>query len=42
MKKLPVKKQGSEEAEIKKSSQIYHLDPYIDEDGITRVGGRLD
>ena len=42
MKKLLVKKQGSEEAEIKKSSQIYNLDPYIDEDGIIRVGGRLD
>ena len=37
-----MKKQGSEEAEIKKSSQIYNLDPYTDEDGIIRVGGRLD
>ena len=27
---------------MKKSSQIYNLDPYIDEDGIIRVGGRLD
>ena len=42
MKKLLMKKQGSEEAEIKKSSQIYNLDSYIDEDGIIRVGGRLD
>ena len=41
MKKLLMKKQGSEEAEIKKSSQIYNLDPHIDEDGIIRVGGRL-
>ena len=27
---------------MKNSSQIYNLDPYIDEDGIIRVGGRLD
>ena len=27
---------------MKKSSQIYNLNPYIDEDGIIRVGGRLD
>ena len=37
-----MRKQGSEEAEIKNSSQIYNLDSYIDEDGIIRVGGRLD
>ena len=37
-----MKKQGSEEAERKKSSQIYNLDPYIDEDGTIRVGGRLN
>ena len=36
-----MKKQGSEEAEIKKSSQIYNLDPHIDGNGIIRVGGRL-
>ena len=42
MKKLLLKKQGSEETEIKKSSQIYNLDPYIDEDDIIRVGGRLN
>ena len=42
MKKLLIKKQGSEEVEIKKSSQIYNLDPYLDKDGIIRVGGRLD
>ena len=42
MKKLLMRKQGSEEAEIKNSSQIYNLDSYIDEDGIIRVGGRLD
>ena len=35
MKKLLMKKQGSDEAEIKKSSQIYNLDLYIDEDGIS-------
>ena len=35
-------RKGTERAEIKKSSQIYHLNPYIDEDGIIRVGGRLD
>ena len=37
-----MKKQGSEVAEIKKNSQIYNLDPYIDEDGIIKVEGRLD
>ena len=42
MKKLLMKKQGSEEVEIKNSSQIYNLDRYIDEDGIIRVGGRVD
>ena len=42
MKKLLMNKQGSEEAELKKSSQIYNLYPYIDEDGLIRVGGRLD
>ena len=42
MKKLLLKKQGSEVAEIKKNSQIYNLDPYIDEDGIIKVEGRLD
>ena len=42
MKKLPMKKQRSEEAEIKKSNQIYNVEPYIDEDGIIRVGGRLN
>ena len=41
MKKLLIKEQGSEEAEIKKSSQIYNLDPYVEEYGIIRVGGRL-
>ena len=30
------------EAEIKNSGQIYNLDTYIDENGIIRVGGRLD
>ena len=42
MKKLLIKKQGAEEAEIKKNSHIYNLDPYLDEDGIIRVGGRLE
>ena len=42
MKKLLMKKQESEEAEIKKSCQIFNLDPYIDEDGIIKVGERLD
>ena len=42
MKKLLIKKQGSEGVEIKKSSQIDNLDPYLDKDGIIRVGGRLD
>ena len=37
MKKLLMKKQGSEEPEIKKSSQFYNLDPYIDEDGIREL-----
>ena len=37
-----MKKQRSEEAEKQKSSQIYNLDPYLDEDGIIRVGRRLD
>ena len=37
-----MKKQWSEEAEIKKSKQIYNVDPYIDKDGIIRVGGRLN
>ena len=32
----------NEKTEIKNSSQIYNLDPYIDENGIIRVGGRLD
>ena len=34
-----MKKQGWKEAEIKKSSQIYNLDSYLDEDNIKRVGG---
>ena len=42
MKKLLKKKQGSEGAEIKKSSQIYNLDPYIDEHRMIRVGGRFN
>ena len=42
MKKLLMNKQGSEEVELKKSSQIYNLYPYIDEDGLIRVGERLD
>ena len=42
MKKLLMKKQGSERAKIKKSSQICNLEPYTDEDGIIRVGGRFD
>ena len=42
IKKLLIKKQGSEGAEIKKSSQIYNLDSYLDEDGVIRVGGRFD
>ena len=42
MKKLLIKKQGSEGAKIKKSNQIYSLDPYIDKDGVIKVGGRLD
>ena len=42
MKKMLMKKQELEEVEIKKSCQIDNLDPYIDEDGIIRVGGRLD
>ena len=33
MKKLLIKNQRPEETEIKKSGQIYNLDPYIDEDG---------
>ena len=37
-----MKKQGSEEAEINKSRQIYNLDHYLDEDCIIRVGRRLD
>ena len=35
-----MKKQESEEVEIQKSSRIYNLDPYIDDDGIIIVGGR--
>ena len=34
--------QGSDEAEIKTSSQIYILDPYTDQEGIIRVEGRLN
>ena len=37
-----MKKQESEEVEIQKSSRIYNLDPYIDDDGIIIVGGRQD
>ena len=42
MKKLLIKKQGYKEAEITKSNQFYNLDLYLDEDGITRVGEKLD
>ena len=42
MKKLLMKKQESEETEIKKSSQICNLDPYLDKDGKIRFGGKLD
>ena len=42
MKKLLMKKQGSKGAEIGKSSQIDNFDPYLDEDGIIRVGGEMD
>ncbi|PFX13125.1 hypothetical protein AWC38_SpisGene22820 [Stylophora pistillata] len=28
-------------SEIKKSSTLYHLDPFLDQDGLVRVGGRL-
>ena len=37
-----MKKQGSKEIEMKKSSQIYKSDLFIDEDGLIRAGGRLD
>ena len=37
-----MKKQSSKEAQIENSSQIYNLDPYFYEDGIIRVGERLD
>ena len=42
MKKLLIKKQGYKESEITKSNQFYNLDLYLDEDGITRVGEKLD
>ena len=28
-------------SEIKKSSTLYRLDPFLDQDGLIRVGGRL-
>ena len=40
--KLALKKQGYEEAEIKKSNKMYILGPYLDESGIIIVKGRLD
>ena len=42
MKKFQKKKQGSKEIKMKKSSQIYKSDLFIDEDGLIRAGGRLD
>ena len=35
-------KQGLDKAEMKKASEIYILYPYINQEGITRVGGRLN
>ena len=35
-------KQGLDEAEMKKASQIYILYLYLNQEGITRVGGRLN
>ena len=32
----------SRNASLKKTSALYRLDPYLDEDGIIRVGGRID
>ena len=29
------------ESEVKSTSQLYNLDPYLDEDGVLRVGGHL-
>ena len=37
-----MKKEGTEEAEIKKSSQSYNLDLYLDENSIIRVEGRCE
>lgn len=37
-----MKKQGSKEIKMKKSSQIYESDLFIGEDGLIRAGGRLD
>ena len=42
MKKHLKKKQGSEQTEIRNSSQIYNLDSYLVGDGIIGVWGRLD
>ena len=41
MKKLLMKRWGSEEAEIKKSSRIYKSDPHFDGYDIVRVGRKL-
>lgn len=40
--KIPMKKQGSKEIKMKKRSQIYKSDLFIDEDGLIRAGGRLN
>ena len=32
---------GKRKDEIKKTSSLYRLDPFLDEDGILRVGGRI-
>ena len=42
MKKLLMMKQGLDEAEMKKASQIYILYLYLNQESITRVGGRLN
>ena len=31
----------AKKSEVKKSSALYHLDPFLDQDGLIRVGGRL-
>ena len=42
MKKLLMNKQEFEETELKKSNQIYNLDPYLDVNDISRVVRRIN